>query len=153
VVVGEGGEELFDLWRGKAADITLGIDVARRGTNEDKAFEHARRPDRGEHSDHRADGVADENAALYAKLLSDLDEVLGITVKGCVLLRIIGRKIGSAGAHVIVKNREIVGLKRRCNKAPHVLIAAKAVSKDHWFDPGSGADNVISRDDGHSVSN
>ena len=57
----------------EAADVVGVVDVARRGPDQDQRAEPLGCLVRGEHADHRADRVADEDDVVELQLAADLE--------------------------------------------------------------------------------
>ena len=75
--------------------------------------------------------MAHEHRAFEIELARDFDDVYGIAVECCVFAGIVRRQVRTACADVIEEDRPEVALEDGRDEAPHVLIAAEAVSKDH----------------------
>ena len=62
---------------------------------------------------------------------AEFDHVVGVAVERGVLLRVVGREVGAAGADVVEQERAELALEGGSHEAPHVLVAAEAVGEDH----------------------
>ena len=85
----------------------------------------------GEHADHRADGVADEDGGALRELAHDLQHVVGVSLKRAVLRAVVGGQIRVAAADQIEEDDAVPRRVRRREEPPHVLIAAEAVREEH----------------------
>ena len=103
--------------RAEAADVALVVDVARRRADQDERAEALRLARRGQHADHRAHRVADEDHVGELELAADLEHVVGVAVERGVALRVVGRQVRAAGADVVEEHDAVVGLERRAPRS------------------------------------
>jgi hypothetical protein len=61
--------------------------------------------DRGEHADHRAHRVADQDDRALRELVDDLEQVGRMAVQGAVLFPVVRRQVRHAAAHQVEEDR------------------------------------------------
>ena len=131
VVAVERVEQPVDVLGREAADVVLVVDVARRGPDEHERCEQLRPLDGGEHADHRADGVPDEDHVPEPELVADLEHVLGVAVERGVALRVVGGQVGAARADVVEEDDPMIVREGGRDEPPHVLVAPEPVREEH----------------------
>ena len=86
----------------------------------------------GEHADHGADGVADEDDVVDIERLEDLQEIVGVAVERVVLSAPVGRRVGASRAHVVEQDDLEVGLERRCDRSSRWLDCTRIRARTPW---------------------
>ncbi len=124
-------QQLVDLALAEAPDIVGVVDVAGRGAHQHEIVEQLRRRLGRQHTDHRADRVADEDAAFDIERAGDLHHVFRIARQRGVLQRIIGREVRAAGPDVVEQHHAEAILEVRRHEAPHVMVAAEPMREHH----------------------
>ena len=86
---------------------------------------------RGEDADHRADRVTDDDYVGEVELTADFEDVLGVAFERGVSVRVPGRMIRAAEAHVIEEDDPVILRESGPDVPPHALITAEAVRREH----------------------
>ena len=86
---------------------------------------------RGEHADHAAHRVADEDHVLADRARDRRRARPRVAVERRVALGVVRREIRLARAHVVEEHDAVVVLEGGRDEPPHVLIAAEAVREEH----------------------
>lgn len=115
----------------ETADVVPVVDVAGRRADHHERGEAPRFAHGGQQSDHRADRVAHEHHIVQIERSRDLDRILGVAMQARVLRAIVGAEVRAAGPDLIVEHELPFVGERRCDQAPHVLIAPEAVREHH----------------------
>ncbi len=115
----------------EAADVGVVIDVPGRRAHQHQLGEAVGLGGGGEDADHGGDGVADEDHIGQVELAADLQHVLGVAPQRPVPVRVVGRQVRAAGAHVIEEHHLESVLEPGSDEPPHVLVAPEAVGEDH----------------------
>ena len=102
-----------------------------RRADEDQPFEQVRRLVGGDHANHAADGVADEDHLSQVERADDLDQVVRVGVEGRLSISVVGRQIGCPSAYMIIDKGPELVLEGWSDETPHMLIAAETVSEHH----------------------
>ena len=147
-------EQLLDVGAAEAAAVRVVVDVARRRADEHQRADPPGLADRGQHADHRADRVPDEDGVGQVERAAQLQHVVGVGVERAVPLRVVGRQVRAAGADVVEQDHAMVGLERGRDEPPHPLVAAEPVREQHRAgvrDPGLG--DVMTLGDAHASDN
>ena len=75
--------------------------------------------------------MPDEHHILQVQLPAQLENVLRVTVKAGVPLRVVGRHVGLTGTDMVEYHHPEPVLERRRDVTPHVLITAEPVREQH----------------------
>ena len=97
--------------------------------------EPAWRLDVGQHADHRADRVPDEDHLADAELVDDLVQVVGMAVQRVVLGGVVRGEIRHPASDQIEGHDPVAVGEGRRQQAPHALVAAEAMGEDHGRRP------------------
>src|SRR5690242_4860050 len=124
-------EQTLDVGTLEAADIRRIVDVAWRWTNHDQSLEAIRFTLGGEHADHAAHRVADEDYVMKIELVNDIEHIVGVAAQCRIFLGVVVVEVGFTRANVIEQYDAVVVLERGHDESPHVLIAAEAVREQH----------------------
>ena len=120
-----------DVVAAEPADVAVVVDVPRVRADHHQRAEQLRRLLQRQDADHRADRVPDEDDVGELQLAADLDDVGGVAAQRGVLLRVVGREVGVAGADVVEEHDAVVDGEVRGDEPPHRLVAAEAVREQH----------------------
>jgi hypothetical protein len=130
-VVGvEGVEQVVDVLLPEPAVVVAIVDVARRGTDEHEGAEAGGIAVGGEHADHRADRVSDEDNVVQVELLDDVEHVFGVTVEGVVLAAVVCTQVRPTGTDQVEQHHVMVGEEVGYDVPPRLLAAAEAMGED-----------------------
>ena len=124
-------EQALDVLLLEPADVVAVVDVARRGADQDQPVEPLRLPDGGEHADHGAHRMADEDDVRQVQLAADRQHVVGVAIERAVSRRIEGGGVGLPVPDMIEEDDLVAVLEGRRDEPPHVLVAAIAMGEDH----------------------
>ncbi len=151
VIALEGGEQFIDVSTLEAADVIAVVHVARRRADHHVADDAARPLEIGQHADHGADRMTDEDRRSGGELIQQFVDVVRISVQRVVLRAVVGRQVGLAAADVVEAQSAEPLLEGRCQQAPHVLVAAEAMGEDHRDRLFTGDLYVVARSDVHLI--
>lgn len=124
-------QQFVDVFVAEAADVIAVVDVARRRTDHHLRHEALRRLDGGQQADHGADRMADEDHRAAGERIEDLEQVVGIALQAGVLVAAVGGQVGAAAADQVEGDDAEAVLVGRREEAPHGLVAAESMCKDH----------------------
>ncbi len=116
------------------------VDVFRRRPDEYQGSETGPISDRRKNADHGTDRVPDIHGVRQFQGVHDLDNVVGIPVKGVVLCEVVRFRIGVTRPDVVEQDHFVISCEGGCDVTPHALAAAESVGKDHGATVGIAGD-------------
>jgi hypothetical protein len=92
--------------------------------------------------------MPDEDCILETKFVADIDNVVRVSGKRRLCLRIVGFQVRPTRADMVEKDSLKPGLERWRHMPPHVLVAAKSM-REHHGGAGPGSANIVTNYRGH----